>query len=141
MKSITTEPSSATAGDKYYNSTSKKILTYNDNTWGEASDPETGKIYVFNDMAYRWSGTNLVQIGADKLKGFNGSIEGDGTTTVFTINHSLGTRNIVCEIYDATTYDKVYVNLIHNTTNSVQAIFSHAPAVGTNFLITIIAID
>ena len=91
-------------------------------------------------MAYRWSGTALVQIGADKLKGYNGTIAGDGTTTTFTINHDLGTRNVVCEIYDATTYEKVYVNLIHSSNTAVQAIFSVAPAVGTDFVITIVAI-
>ena len=140
LKSITTEPSSAAAGDKYYNSTAKKIYTYSGSSWSDAQDPETGKIYVFDDMAYRWSGSAMVQIGADKLKGYNGTIEGDGTTTTFTISHNLGTRNVVCEIYDATTYEKVYVNLFHSTASTVQAIFSQAPAVGEDFVITVIAI-
>lgn len=134
-----TAPSSASNGDKYYNTGDKKIYTYS-GSWGSAADPETGKIYVANEMAYRWSGTAMVQIGADKLKGFEGTIEGDGTTTTFTINHNLGTRNVVCEIYDATTYEKVYVNLIHSSNSAVQAVFSQAPAVGTDFVITIIAI-
>ena len=134
-----TAPATASNGDKYYNTGDKKIYTYS-GSWGNAADPETGKIYVANEMAYRWSGTAMVQIGADKLKGFEGTIEGDGTTTTFTINHNLGTRNVVCEIYDATTYEKVYVNLIHSTASAVQAIFSQAPAVGDDFIITIIAI-
>lgn len=140
LLSITTEPATASAGDKYYNSTTKKILTYSGSAWGDAQDPETGKIYVFNDMAYRWSGTALVQIGADKLKGFNGTIEGDGTTTTFTISHNLGTRNVVFEIYDATTYEKVYVQVVHSTTSAVQVIFAQAPAVGEDYVITVIAI-
>ena len=135
-----TAPAVGASGTKYYNSTDKKIYTSNGTAWGSAADPETGKIYVADEMAYRWSGTAMVQIGADKLKGYNGTIEGDGTTTTFTISHNLGTRNVVCEIYDATTYEKVYVNLFHNTTSAVQAIFSQAPAAGENFVITIIAI-
>lgn len=140
LKSITTEPASAAEGDMYYNSTSKKIFKYSGSAWGDAQDPETGKIYVCNDMAYRWSGSAMIQIGADKLKGFNGTIEGDGTTTTFTINHALGTRNVVFEIYDAATYEKVYVQVIHSTTNAVQVIFAQAPAVGEDYIITVIAI-
>ena len=140
LLSITTEPATASAGDKYYNSTTKKILTYSGSAWGDAQDPETGKIYVCNDMAYRWSGSALVQIGADKLLGFNGTIEGDGTTTTFTVNHALGTRNVVFEIYDATTYEKVYVQVVHSTANALQVIFAQAPTVGENYVITVIAI-
>lgn len=135
-----TAPSEAAAGDLYYNSTDKKIYTYKNGAWADAADPETGKIYVANDMAYRWSGSALVQIGADKLKGYNGTITGDATTTTFTISHNLGTRNVVFEIYDATTYEKVYVQVIHSTANAVQVIFAQAPAVGEDYIITVIAI-
>ena len=134
-----TAPAVGAEGAKYYNSTDKKIYTSNGSAWGNAADPETGKIYVADEMAYRWSGTAMVQIGADKLKGYTGTIAGDGTTTTFTINHNLGTRNVVCEIYDATTYEKVYVNLIHSSNAAVQAVFSTAPAVGEDFVITIVA--
>ena len=134
-----TAPATASNGDKYYNTGDKKIYTYS-GSWGNAADPETGKIYVANEMAYRWSGTAMVQIGADKLKGYNGTIEGDGTTTTFTISHNLGTRNVVFEIYDATTYEKVYVQVIHSTANAVQVIFAQAPAVGEDYIISVIAI-
>ena len=136
-------PAAATVGQKYYNETDKKIYTATaENTWGDAKDPEADKIYVNigNNMSYRWSGTTMVQIGADKLKGFNGTITGDATTTTFTLNHNLGTRNVVCEVYDATTYEKVYVNILHASTTAIQAVFSQAPAVGENFIVTIIAI-
>lgn len=136
-------PATAKVGEKYFNTTDKKIYVATaENTWGNAADPEADKIYVniANNMSYRWSGTTMVQIGADKLKGFNGTITGDATTTTFTLNHNLGTRNVVSEIYDAATYEKVYVNVIHTSTTAIQAIFSMAPAVGENFIVTIIAI-
>lgn len=134
-------PATCAKGDKYFNTTDNKVYTATAaNTWDAGTAVESGKIYVCEEMAYRWSGSAMVQIGADKLKGYNGTIEGDATTTSFTINHNLGTRNVVCEIYDATTYEKVYVNLFHTSTTAVQAVFSQAPAVGENFVITIIAI-
>ena len=37
-------------------------------------------------------------------------------------------------------YEKVYVNILHASTTAIQAVFSQAPAVGENFIVTIIAI-
>ena len=92
-------------------------------------------------MSYRWSGTTMAQIGADKLLGFNGTIVGDGTTTDFTISHGLGTRNVVFEIYEAATpYEKVYVQVEHTSTSALTVKFGMAPAVGTDYKITVIAI-
>lgn len=63
-----TAPAECVAGDKYYNSTSKKIFTATGtNTWGETGeDPEGGKIYITLDdeKTYRWSGTTMAEISA-----------------------------------------------------------------------------
>lgn len=137
-------PAKADAGSKYFNTTDKKVYTATAaDTWGNAKDPETDKIYVnlSNNMAYRWSGSAMVQIGADKLLGFNGAIEGDGTQTSFVINHNLGTRNVVFEIYEANSpYEKVYVQVLHTSTTALTVVFGAAPAVGENYVITCIAI-
>lgn len=140
-----TAPATCAKGDKYFNTTDKKIYTATAaNTWGATGkDPETDKIYVniANSMSYRWSGTTMAQIGADKLLGFNGTIVGDGTTTDFTISHGLGTRNVVFEIYEAATpYEKVYVQVEHTSTSALTVKFGMAPAVGTDYKITVIAI-
>ena len=113
------------------------------NTWDEGKAPETDKIYVnlANDMSYRWGGTTMVQIGADKLKGFNAQIIGDGQTTTFTLDHNLGTRNVVFEIYEAAApFEKVYVQVLHTSLTSLQVVFSMPPQVGTDYNVTVIAI-
>jgi len=139
-----TAPATCAKGDKYFNTGDNKIYTATAaNTWGNGATPETGKIYVnlANNMSYRWSGSTLVQIGADKLLGFNGTIEGDGTTTTFAINHNLGTRNVVFEIYEANSpYEKVYVQVLHTSLTALNVVFGAAPAVGENYIITVIAI-
>ena len=58
-----TDPLTGNAGEKYFNTTSKKILTYATG-WGNPVDPEHSKIYVTLDAekTYRWSGTTLVEI-------------------------------------------------------------------------------
>lgn len=63
-----TAPEHCAAGDKYYNSTSKKIFTATGtDTWGETgADPEGGKIYITTDdeKTFRWSGSTMVEISA-----------------------------------------------------------------------------
>ena len=93
-------------------------------------------------MAYRWSGSAMVQIGADKLKGHKTTINGDATTTTFTIDHNLGTRDVTVEIYEANSpYEKVYVQVLHTTTSSVSVVFGQAPAVGEDYRVVILAVE
>lgn len=143
LLTIGTAPASANARDKYFDATTGKIMTFDGSAWGNAADPEKDKIYVNveNSMAYRWSGTTMVQIGADKLKGNEGILVGDGKTTVFDIDHNLGTRNVVFEIFEAASpYEKVYVQVLHTSASKLQVVFSQAPAVGTDYNYTVIAI-
>lgn len=134
-------PAEGAAKDMYFDTASGKIMTHDGNGWTAPTDPETGKIYVANNMAYRWSGSSMVQIGADKLKGFNQTIVGDGTTTSFTITHGLATRNVVFEIYEAASpFEKVYVQVQHTTVDTLTVMFGSAPAVGEDYVITVIAI-
>jgi hypothetical protein len=51
-------------GNKYYNTSTKKILIYHSGNWGGSTDPELGIIYLELDteLIYRWSGSTLVEI-------------------------------------------------------------------------------
>lgn len=138
-----TAPTECVKGDKYYNSTSKKIFTSTGaNTWGTTGEtPETGKIYVTADTnkSYRWSGTDLVEISASSIHKYASDITGDGVTTSYPIFHSLATRDVIVNIYDLSDYEKVYVDCEMTSTNSVTVKFSQAPALGTNYRVVIIA--
>lgn len=61
-----TAPASCVTGDKYYNTSTKKIYTATGtNTWGTTGvDPDTGVIYVdlSTDASYRWSGSTMINI-------------------------------------------------------------------------------
>ncbi len=145
LLTIGTAPASCAEGDMYYNTTDAVIYTATgDNTWGTTgSTAEASKIYVTIDTneSYRWSGSAMVQIGADKLKGVQLTIAGDGETTTFSLAHNLGTRNVVFEIYEAASpYEKVYVQVLHTSTTNVDVVFSQAPAVGVNYTVAVIAI-
>jgi len=51
-----------------------------------------------------------------------------GGATSVTITHNLGTRDVVVQLYDNTTYDTVYADTIRLDTNNVRFLFRTAPA-------------
>lgn len=56
-----------------------------------------------------------------------GSI-GDGSTTAITITHSLGTRDVIIQLYDVSSYDTVYADVVRTTTDTATITFATAPA-------------
>jgi len=60
-------------------------------------------------------------------RSFVGTI-GDGSTTAITVTHSLGTRNVIIQLYDSSTYDTVYADVVRTTTDSATITFATAPA-------------
>lgn len=52
---------------------------------------------------------------------------GNGAATSFAISHNLGTRDVVVNVYDNTTYDTVEVDVVRTDTNTVTVSFAVAP--------------
>jgi hypothetical protein len=53
---------------------------------------------------------------------------GNGTDTTITVTHNLGTRDVLCQIYEASgNYAEVIVETRRATTNTVELIFAVAP--------------
>ena len=103
--------------------------------------PETGKIYVdlSSEKTYRWSGSVYVEIAQSTIHKYTGTITGDGTTTSFTITHSLNTRDVVVNIYDTTTYEEIIADIVRTTASAITVSFAIAPIVGQNYAVVIIA--
>ena len=55
---------------------------------------------------------------------------GDGATTSYTVTHNFGTRAVVVQVFDSSTYDTVIADVVRTTTDSVTVSFSVAPASG-----------
>lgn len=53
---------------------------------------------------------------------------GDGTTTSFTVTHGLGTRNVMVQMYDASSYETVYAEVSRASTTELTIRFNTAPA-------------
>lgn len=69
---VSSNPTSGmTIGNKYYNTTSKKIFTATSTSAGVESTPEAGKIYIniATNKTYRWSGSTMAEISASLALG------------------------------------------------------------------------
>ena len=60
-----TAPASASIGQRYFNSTSKKIYTYGASGWSNPEDPAVNRVYFNLDAStlYTWSDTKNVYVG------------------------------------------------------------------------------
>lgn len=74
--------------------------------------PETGKIYVDlnTNKTYRWGGTTYVEISQSTIHKFVGVFDVPTSTGSATIEHSLGSSDVVVNIYDYTTGDMVIMD-------------------------------
>lgn len=66
------------------------------------------------------------------------NIVGDGTTTSFTIQHGFETRDIIIQVYDATTYEEVIVDIVRTTALTAAISFAQAPANGKTYRVVCI---
>jgi hypothetical protein len=62
---------------------------------------------------------------------------GDASATAIAITHNLGTRDVTVQLYDASSYQTVYAQVVRTDTNNVTVTFNTAPAL--NDIIALIA--
>jgi hypothetical protein len=56
---------------------------------------------------------------------------GDNSATAFTITHNLGSRDVVVNVYDISTYETVEVDIVRTNTNVVTVTFAEAPTLNS----------
>jgi len=84
----------------------------------------------------RWNETNDAwELTNDGTNYYNISTEGDsykasigdGSTLSYTVNHNLGSRDVLVELYDASSYETVIADITRTDTNNVTVAFTNAP--------------
>ena len=53
---------------------------------------------------------------------------GDGNATSYAVTHNLGTRDVMVQLYDNSSYDTVYAEVARNSTSQVTISFTTAPS-------------
>jgi|TARA_Y100000310_G_scaffold137861_2_gene136805 hypothetical protein len=53
---------------------------------------------------------------------------GDGSATAYVVTHGLGTRDVIVQVYDASSYDTVIADTVRTNTNACTVTFSSAPS-------------
>jgi len=55
---------------------------------------------------------------------------GDGSTTSIAVSHNLGTLDVIVQLYDNSTYETVYADVVRNSVNQITVSFATAPSAG-----------
>lgn len=58
---------------------------------------------------------------------FKSSI-GDGSTLAYAVTHNLGTKDVIVQLYDVSSNDTVYADVVRNTVNQITVTFTTAPS-------------
>jgi hypothetical protein len=53
---------------------------------------------------------------------------GDGSATSYTVTHGLGSRRVMVQMYDSSTYETVYAQVVRTTTTAITVDFNNAPS-------------
>jgi len=65
---------------------------------------------------------------------------GNGSATSIAVNHALGTRDVVVQMYDASSYETVYAQVVRTDTANVTVDFNTAPA-SNDIIVLVTKID
>jgi hypothetical protein len=115
------------------------VLSRNAIDLGQGSDDTTGTLPVDqggtgattesaarDNLAYTSpSGANT---STPTLARVANKVVGDGVSTSFTVTHNFGTRAVLVQVYDSSSYDTVIADVVRTTTDSVTVSFSVAPS-------------
>ena len=98
--------------------------------WDEADDD-------WEFQAYDHAGTPVLQ--TYKIPTSYQTTIGNGVATSIPVSHNLGTKNVIVQLWDTSSFDTVFASVVRNSTNQVTISFSLAPTTGDITVLVIAA--
>lgn len=115
--------------------TAGAALTKTGNTLDVAVDNST--IEVSSDaLRVKDAGITDAKLASTFTKKYSATV-GDGSTTAIAVTHNLGTRAVAVEVYDASTFETVIVDVVRTSTTVVTLTFATAPATNAYVVVVI----
>lgn len=121
--------------------------TSNDTATDGGSITSTGTLYLtksgvtagtYNSVTVDKYGRVTSGSNVTGLTKYSENIVGDGTTTVFTIEHNITDYEVIVQVYDANTGEDVIVDVARDDENNVSIRFSTAPDLNDEYVVVII---
>ena len=116
------------------------IITLNSNEAGTPSQnsgievergTSTNVSLRWNETTDKWQltedGSAYEEIQTIQNSTYSTSI-GDGAATAIAVTHNLGTQDVIVQLYDTSSLDTVYADVVRTSVNVVTVTFSSAPA-------------
>ena len=111
-------------------------VTYSHADTSSVSDVDNSGLTVVQDLTFDTFGHVQTVGSQDITSGVDGRITarqyktsiGNGVDTTYTVTHNLGLKDVIVQLFDNSSGDTVYADVVRDTANSVQISFGSAPS-------------
>ena len=111
-------------------------VTYSHADTSSVTDVDNSGLNVVQDLTFDTFGHVQTVGSQDITSSVDGRITareyktsiGDGTSTSIEVTHNLGKRDVLVQLFDNSSYDTVYADVVRTTTNTVDISFGSAPS-------------
>jgi hypothetical protein len=126
------------AGDGIDVSVSSGVFTVSGET-ASASNKGIVELATAAEALAGTDSTRAVTPAGLAARSYKGTI-GDGSATSIAVSHGLGTRDVMVQMYDASSYETVYAQVVRTDASTVTVDFNTAPA-ANDIIILVTKID
>lgn len=110
-------------------------VTYSHADTSSVANVNNSGLTVIQDLTFDGFGHVQTVGSADITSAVDGRITareyvtsiGDGTTTAYTVTHNLNSRDVIVQLYDNSSFDTVYADVVRATVNTLTVTFAAAP--------------
>jgi hypothetical protein len=101
--------------------------------WNESSDKWQIEVDPANDTYEDVATEQYVA-----LQRFSATLTGDDSTSSFSVTHGMNTRDVIVQVYDITTLETVFTDVVRTSNTVVDVSFNTAPATGQNYKVLVV---